>query len=108
MGGRGRCGGGDEGAEMSIADTGIVEIVRLLGAEHIRAEKSESELAAVRATLEIGLDRDRDNTSTPHLAAIAMNALASARQTNAREFADLASEIDALKAENARLRGSAP
>lgn len=49
-----------------------------------RLDAKEGELAKIRATLQSGLDRDKDDASTHHLAAIAMNALAFARRDERR------------------------
>lgn len=95
---------------MNVSDAGIVEIVRLLGATHIRASVTEAQLAEVRTTLHVGLDRAKeDSISAPLLAIVAMNALAVARQPCARQLADanrtiagLQDGIRLMRAEHAR------
>jgi hypothetical protein len=43
------------------------------------ARQLERELAQIRSTLQNGLDRDKDDTTTAHLAVVAVNALARSR-----------------------------
>lgn len=64
----------------AIPAESAMDIVRLLGAEHIRADKAEAELVAVRAE---------------HMGTLA--GVSVMRAEHARELADMAVEIEAAK-----------
>lgn len=67
-------------SEFPDMDTGYVDNVNadrdIIAAE---CQRLRSDLSQIRKTLQEGIDRDIDDTTTPHLAVVAVNALAQIR-----------------------------
>lgn len=76
---------GELAASLAVKEINLVDFCLRAGAAFDALSSVEQELADVRATLQNGLDRDKDdNTSTRHLAAVAVDALQNERDQTAK------------------------